>query len=118
MRAQNFISRLTHCCWRAASRSQCLNLHVNLNLNQNGAHAQDFISRLTHLLLEGGEQVGSEAHAQLVALIEANRWTVLSMATHDSRKLMSLTMAVKTISVAQAGLPPAGHHEAVLARPC
>lgn len=82
-----------------------------------GARAQDFISRLTHLLLEGGEQAGSEAHAQLVGLIEANRWTVLSMATHDSRKLMSLTMAVKTISVAQAGPPPAGHHEAVLARP-
>ncbi|KAK9826091.1 hypothetical protein WJX81_001518 [Elliptochloris bilobata] len=76
---------------------------------------KDCISRLTHLLLEGGEEPDTEAHRALVELIESNRWTVLSMATHDSRKLMALTMAVKSISVSQAGPPPAGHHEAVLA---
>lgn len=48
--------------------------------------------------------------------MEANRWAVLGMATHDSSKLMALTMSVKSISVSQAGPPPAGHHEAVLAR--
>jgi len=80
--------------------------------------AQDFITRLTHLLLEGGEEAGSDAHAELVGLVEANRWTVLAMATHDSRKLMGMTMKVKSLSVGKAGPPPPGHHERVLARSC
>ncbi len=78
--------------------------------------AQDFITRLTHLLLEGGEEAGSGAHAEMVGLVEANRWTVLAMATHDSRKLMAMTMKVKSLSVGKAGPPPPGHHERVLAR--